>query len=152
MKFEKFLKSVGTHGLIVNKSEVDSWLLCGGVGMLIPTGVNALGATVSPEPLFKAIVNSDPDTDYLHLVEAVLHDPEGKANDIIRIFETDFTGDRVGIANKAYGLLEKGDRLSYLEIEDDDPNREGESVISKIMVVRNYKDEVIGFITGVGSI
>lgn len=142
MKFEKFFKSVGTHGLIVKKSDVESWLLCGGVGMLIPTGVNNLGVSVDPEPLFRAIVNSEPDDDYLRLVEAVLLDAEGKANDIIRIFETDI-GDRVGIWNKEYGLLEKKDRLTYLEVEDDDTG-----ITSKIVVVRDYDDNVIGFITG----
>ena len=151
MKFEKFFKSVGTHGLIVKKSEVESWLLCGGVGMLIPVGVNNLGVSVEPEPLFTAIVNSEPEDDFLSLVEAVIHDPEGKANDIIRIFETDL-GDRVGIWNKDYGLLEKKDRLTYLEIEADDPNREGETVVSKIMVVRDHKNDVIGFITGTNTI
>lgn len=147
MKFEKFFKSAGTHGLIVKKSEGESWLLCGGVGMRIPVGVNNLGVSVDPEPLFTAIVNSEPDDDYLHLVSAILEDPEGKANDIIRIFETDL-GDRVGIWNKDYGLLEKKDRLTYLEIEADDPNRDGETVITKIVVVREHNGDVIGFITG----
>lgn len=142
MKFEKFFKSVGTHGLIVKKSDNESWLLCNGVGMLIPTGVNNLGVSVDPEPLFKAIVNSEPDDDYLHLEDAILRDPEGKANDIIRIFETDI-GDHVGIWNKEYGLLEKKDRLTYLEVEDDDTG-----ITSKIVVVRDYDDNVIGFITG----
>jgi hypothetical protein len=142
MKFEKFFKSVGTHGLIVKKSDVESWLLCGGVGMKIPVGVNNLGVSVDPEPLFMAIVKSEPDDDYLRLVEAVIHDPEGKANDIIRVFETDI-GDRVGIWNKEYGLLEKKDRLTYLEIEDDETG-----ITSKILVVRDYDGDVIGFITG----
>lgn len=146
MKFEKFFKSAGTHGLIVKKSEVESWLLCGGVGMRIPDGVNNLGVSVDPEPLFTAIINSEPEDDYLRLVEAILDDPEGKANDIIRVFETDL-GDRVGILNKDYGLLEKKDRLTYLEIEDDKTN-----ITSKILVVRDYDGDVIGFITGVGSI
>lgn len=146
MKFEKFFKSVGTHGLIVKKSEVESWLLCGGVGMKIPVGVNNLGVSVDPEPLFMAIVKSEPDDDYLHLVEAIIHDPEGKANDIIRVFETDI-GDRVGIWNKEYGLLEKKDRLTYLEIEDDEAG-----ITSKILVVRDYDGDVIGFITGTDSI
>lgn len=151
MKFEKFFKSVGTHGLIVKKSDVESWLLCGGVGMKIPVGVNNLGVSVDPEPLFRAIVNSEPDDDYLRLVEAIIRDPEGKANDIIRIFETDI-GDRVGIWNKEYGLLEKKDRLTYLEIEADDPNHEGETLVTKIMVVRDFDGDVIGFITGTDSI
>ena len=146
MKFEKFFKSVGTHGLIVKKSDVESWLLCGGVGMLIPTGLNNLGVSVDPEPLFRAIVNSEPDDDYLRLVEAIIRDPEGKANDIIRIFETDI-GDRVGIWNKEYGLLEKKDRLTYLEVEDDETG-----ITSKILVVRDYDGDVIGFITGTDSI
>lgn len=34
MKFEKFFKSAGTHGLIVKANAVDSWLLCGGVGII----------------------------------------------------------------------------------------------------------------------
>ena len=146
MKFEKFFKSVGTHGLIVKKSEVESWLLCGGVGMKIPVGVNNLGVSVDPEPLFMAIVKSEPDDDYLRLVEAIIHDPEGKANDIIRVFETDI-GDRVGIWNKEYGLLEKKDRLTYLEIEDDETG-----ITSKILVVRDFDGEVVGFITGTDSI
>ena len=143
MKFEKFFKSVGTHGLIVKKSDNESWLLCNGVGMLIPLGVNNLGVSVDPEPLFRAIVNSEPDDDYLKLERAILQDPEGKANDIIRVFETDL-GDRVGIWNKDYGLLEKKDRLTYLEVEDDDTG-----MTSKIVVVRDYADDVIGFITGI---
>lgn len=142
MKFEKFFKSVGTHGLIVKKSDNESWLLCNGVGMLIPTGVNNLGVSVDPEPLFRAIVNSEPDDDYLKLERAILQDPEGKANDIIRVFETDL-GDAVGIWNKEYGLLEKKDRLTYLEVEDDDTG-----ITSKIVVVRDHGDNVIGFITG----
>lgn len=146
MKFEKFFKSAGTHGLIVKKSDVESWLLCGGVGMRIPVGVNNLGVSVDPEPLFKAIVNSEPDDDYLRLVDAILDNPEGKANDIIRVFETDI-GDKVGIWNKEYGLLEKKDRLTYLEIEDDET-----AITSKIVVVRDYDGDAIGFITGVGSI
>lgn len=146
MKFEKFFKSVGTHGLIVKKSDVESWLLCGGVGMMIPVGVNNLGVSVDPEPLFNAIVKSEPDDDYLHLEAAILEEADGKANDIIRVFETD-VGDRVGICNKDYGLLEKKDRLTYLEVEDDETG-----ITSKIVVVRERDGEVVGFITGVGSI
>lgn len=123
MKFEKFFKSAGTHGLIVKKSENETWLVCGGVGMKIPEGVNNLG------------VNKD---------------PEGKANDIIRVFETDL-GDRIGIYNTSYGLLEKKDRLSYLEIEKDDTDAEDPETL-KFMVIRDYDNQVIGFISGATDI
>lgn len=142
MKFEKFFKSVGTHGMIVKKSSVESWLLCDGVGMRIPEGVNNLGVSVDPTPVFNIIVNSVPDDDYLSLEKAILTEADGKANDIIRIFETD-VGERVGIWNKQYGLLEKKDRLTYLEIEDDETG-----ITSKIMVVRDHTNDAIGFITG----
>lgn len=147
MKFEKFFKSAGTHGLIVKKSEVETWLVCGGVGMKIPDGVNNLGVNEDPDEIFKAIVNSYSENDLLVLKEAILKDPEGKANDIIRVFETDL-GDRIGIYNGSYGLLEKKDRLSYLEIEEDNSDNEEETKISKFIVVRDYNNEVIGFIAG----
>ena len=151
MKFEKFFKSAGTHGLIVKKSEVETWLVCGGVGMKIPDGVNNLGVNKDPDEIFKAIVNSYSEDDLLVLKEAILKDPEGKANDIIRVFETDL-GDRIGIYNGSYGLLEKKDRLSYLEIEEDDPDNEDETKVSKFIVVRDYNNEVIGFIAGSNEI
>lgn len=150
MKFEKFFKSAGTHGLIVKKSENETWLVCGGVGMKIPEGVNNLGVNKDPDPVFKAIVNSYSEDDYLVLKDAILKDPEGKANDIIRVFETDL-GDRIGIYNTSYGLLEKKDRLSYLEIEKDDTDGEDPETL-KFMVIRDYDNQVIGFISGATDI
>ena len=148
MKFEKFFKSVGTHGLIVKASGGESWLLCDGVGMLIPAGVNNLGVSVEPEPVFNAIMHSDADdNDALSLIEAVLTDPEGKAKDIIRVFENDL-GERIAIHNAQYGLLEKKDRLSYLEIEIDDPEAESKTRVLKHIVVRDDQDNIVGFITG----
>lgn len=146
MKFEKFFKSVGTHGQIVKRSEVESWLLCDGVGMRIPTGVNNLGVSSEPTDIFRAIVNSNSEDDILTLKAAVLHDPEGKANDIIRVFETDL-GDRVGIYNASYGLIERKDRLTYLEIETDILGSE-DTKLERFIVVRDAKNEPVGFIIG----
>lgn len=146
MKFEKFFKSAGTHGQIVRKSEVESWLVCDGVGMKIPSGVNNLGVSAEPTPLFTAIVNSHAEDDYLELKEAILRDPEGKANDIIRVFETDL-GDRVGIYNANYGLIERKDRLTYLEIEDERKDSP-DMILRKYIIVRDHKGEAIGFIAG----
>lgn len=145
MKFEKFFKAVGTHGLIVKRSEVESWLVCGGIGMKIPDGVNNLGISQAPDAMFNAIIHSETSDDLLVLKEAVLHDPEGKAADIIRVFESEL-GDRVGIYNGAYGLLEKKDLLTYLEIEDD--SQEDEVKTSKYIVVLDHSKNIVGFING----
>lgn len=149
MKFEKFFKSAGTHGQIVKRNESESWLVCGGVGMRIPTGINNLGVSVEADKMFKALLSADTTDDVLVLEEAVLKDPEGKANDIIRVFGTDY-GDKVGIYNADYGLLEKKDLLTYLEIEDDEDPDDVKTV--KFIVVLNHDREIVGFISGTNEI
>ena len=145
MKFEKFLKSCGTHGQIVKRDNGDKWLVCGGVGMKVPAGVvNLLGAGEVSEKtreIVEAIVTADTD-EKIQLTEATLP-ADGKASDIIRVFSDGFLN-RVRIRNADFGLLERSDVvLAYLEIEDDDLN------ITRYLLVLDPAEEVIGFITGV---
>lgn len=50
MKFEKFLKQTGTHGTVIEINESEKWLVCDGVGMVIPRGVdNILGTPTNNE-------------------------------------------------------------------------------------------------------
>ena len=148
MKFEKFLKSCGTHGQIVKRENGDKWLVCGGVGMKVPTGVvNLLGAgEVSEETrdIVELIVTADTD-DRVQLTEAYIP-ADGKTSDIVRIFGDDFYDETVRIRNADFGLLEKSDvLLAYLRIEDnEDPERDAE-----VLLVLDPAEEVIGFITGV---
>lgn len=144
MKFEKFLKGCGTHGQIVKRENGDKWLICGGVGMKVPTGVvNLLGAgEVSEETrgIVEAIVTADTD-DRVQLTQAYLP-ADGKASDIVRIFGDGYN--LVRIHNADFGLLERSDVvLAYLEIEDDDLN------VTRYLLILNPAEEVIGFITGV---
>lgn len=149
MKFEKFLKRCGTHGLIVKRTNGDKWLICDGVGMKVPPGVvNLLGAgEVSEETreIVEAIVTADTD-DRVELREAYLLAADGKASDIVRIFGDDLYDETVRISNDDFGLLEKSDvLLAYLRIEDDeDPERNAD-----ILLVLAPAEDVIGFITGV---
>lgn len=145
MKFEKFLKSVGTHGLIYKRPNGESWLICAGVGMKIPLGVdNLLGIGEVPEKvknLIEAIIKADT-SDKVELERATIP-ADGKASDIVRIF-----GDgvlyEVGISNAKFGLLEKGDiNLAELEIEDEETGIE-----TRYLLVLDHSDEVIGFIKG----
>ena len=154
MKFEKFLKGVGTHGQILERENGDKWLVCGGVAMKIPKGVdNLLGSKsdTDSEPVFSALFGADTSDDVLTLKESLLFDPEGKAGDIVRVFETEL-GDRVGIYNGDFGLLEKKDVLTYLEVEipaeyKGDEIVEDEKTV-KYIAVLNRALEVQGFITG----
>lgn len=144
MKFEKFLKSCGTHGQIVKRDNGDKWLVCGGVGMKVPAGVvNLLGAGEVGEKtreIVEAIVTADTD-EKIQLTEATLP-ADGKASDIVRVFSDGYN--RVRIRNADFGLLERSDVvLAYLEIEDDDFN------VTRYLLVLDPAEDVIGFITGV---
>lgn len=143
MKFEKFLKQTGTHGTVVELNESEKWLVCAGVGMVIPHGVdNLLGTPITSE--YASIVNVLSNADYdepVTLKEAILLDPTGNAKSIYRVFETDL-GDTIGIINADYGLLEKSDLLGYSEIETED----GKTV--KYLLVYDYNGNIVGFITG----
>ncbi len=149
MKFEKFLKSTGTHGQIFTRENGDKWLICSGVGMKVPVGVvNLLGSGEVPEKvkaLVNGLINADTD-DKVHLTRATIT-ADGKTSDIVRIFADDWDfGIEVGISNSNFGLLEKSDvNLAEVEIEDSGD----ECLDGKYLVILDKNDEVVGFIHGV---
>ena len=148
MKFEKFLKGVGTHGEVIERTEAEKWLVCGGVGMVIPRGVdNLLGVARDRDyaSIVDVIANAELD-DKLTLVNAVLLDPTGNANAIYRVFESEF-GERVAIINADYGLLEKKDLLGYGEIEVP-ATEDKEAFTIKYVLVYDQTGNIQGFITG----
>ena len=154
MKFEKFLKQTGTHGTVIERNESEKWLVCDGVGMVIPRGVdNLLGTTGKSDyaSIVEVIRLAEYD-DPVRLIRAVLFDADGKAKDIYRVFQTEL-GDEVGIINSDFGLLEKKDLLGYFEIivdcdEDGNDLPDDEIKTIKYIVVFDQKKEVVGFITG----
>lgn len=147
MKFEKFLKGCGTHGQILTRENGDKWLICSGVGMKVPRGVeNLLGSGEVGEKtktLVEGIVKADTD-DKVYLTRAIVT-ADGKASDIIRVFG-DGLDIEVGIYNADFGLLEKKDIfLAEAEIDEDDKT-------TKFLLILDNEDEVIGFIQGVKNI
>ena len=148
MKFEKFLKGCGTHGEVIERNEAEKWLVCGGVGMVIPKGVDNLLGKKWPNDyasIVDVIANAELD-DKLTLVDAVLLDPTGNAGSIYRIFESEL-GERVAIINGYYGLLEKKDILGYGEIELPAEGDEEASIV-KYVLVYDQTGNIQGFITG----
>lgn len=155
MKFEKFLKGVGTHGQILERANGDKWLVCAGVGMKVPTGViNLLGSGAvgdKTKTIIEAIIKADTD-DKVDLIRASL-EKDGKASDIIRVFG-DGLDIEVGIDNADFGLLEKTDvNLAEVEIEDGDIEDPQHSFVGrKYLLILDSEDEVVGFIQGVRNI
>ena len=151
MKFEKFLKSVGTHGQVYERENGDKWLICAGVGMKIPVGVcNLLGTgavTDKVKMLVEGLIHADID-DTVALSRAELP-ADGKASDIVRVF-SDGLDLEVGICNAAFGLLEKSDRrLCEVEVEAEDTGYEDGA---KFLLILDNAYEVVGFIEGVKGV
>lgn len=151
MKFEKFLKQTGTHGQIFTRANGDKWLICNGVGMKIPVGVeNLLGSGEVPEKvktLVEGLIHADID-DKVSLTRAEIT-KDGKASDIIRVFG-DFLDIEVGIHNADFGLLEKSDdNLAEVEVEAED---NGYADDTKFLLILDRGDEVVGFIEGVREV
>lgn len=149
MKFEKFLKAVGTHGQIHTRENNERWLICGGVGMKIPVGVeNLLGSGEVPEKintLVEALIKADTD-DRVTLTRATIS-ADGKANDIIRIFGDNLDLE-IGITNADFGLLEKSDvNLAYVEVEEDILDD-----LKFLLILDRSANEVVGFIQGIKEI
>ena len=140
MKFEKFVKRVGVHGKIVRNGD-DAWLICNGVGMLVPDGVKPFGDVNEPNDLIKAILKADIEDDELSLFRASLPYADSKPAEIVRVFKTDLE-DEIGISNENFGLIEKDDRLVYLEIETSEDSAE-----KFILVTDRVGDKIIGFIS-----
>ena len=140
MKFEKFVKRVGVHGKIVRNGD-EAWLICNGVGMLVPEGVKPFGDVKEPNDLIKAILKADVEDDELSLFRASLPYADSKPAEIVRVFKTDLD-DEIGIRNENFGLIEKDDRLVYLEIETSEDNVE-----KFILVTDRVGDKIIGFIS-----
>jgi len=147
MKFEKFLKMVGTHGEVVEVNENEKWLVCGGVGMKIPYGVDTLlgkNWNSNYASIIDVIHGAEAD-DLLTLRRAEIFEPSGNASAIYRIFESEI-GNAIGITNADYGLIEKKDLLSYLEIDISEDELDED--IIKYMLVFGQNGELQGYITG----
>lgn len=140
MKFEKFVKRVGVHGKIVRNGD-DAWLICNGVGMLVPEGVKPFGDVKEPNDLIRAILKADIEDDELSLFRASLPYADSKPAEIVRVFKTNLD-DEIGIRNENFGLIEKDDRLVYLEIETSEDNVE-----KFILVTDRVGNKIIGFIS-----
>lgn len=149
MKFKKFLKECSTYGEVINVSEDENWLVCCGVGMLIPRGVNNLLGTKENEDkssIIYTLLNADFD-DELYLKKAILLDPTGNAKQIYRVFESEL-GEKIGITNSNYGLLEKSDRLGYCEVVIPATEDKEERIVKYILVFDCSGTVLQGFIAG----
>lgn len=142
MKFEKFLKRVGSRGMLLTEG-LTKWICDGNVAMIVPAGVNVAYSTTAEMPAEiseGADITPIPENYGADLVQARLK-PDGKAKDIKRIYG-DVGGDNIAISNADWSLIETGDATSIMYDPNDDEN------IIGLIVYSDFGDdrEVVGVI------
>lgn len=121
MKFEKFVKSLASTGVIYERKNGDRWLASPSVFMLIPPtirSVTAIGIQDMPEKIDGIIssITSEP----CELSRAIMPFPDSGIKDCIRVFSNQAGDIKIPIGNPDFALIEKGDikEISYQYAKD----------------------------------
>lgn len=142
MKFEKFLKSLGGHGVIFTKGD-DRWLANTNIMAKIPDnmlGVIAEKVTEMPDGL-RCFIDNDVNNDPCELVKAVMPIADGGIKECVRIYATEGGDVRIPVSNDAYALVESSD-TTEINSRYDSMARLFEA---KALVIREI-DEITGVI------
>lgn len=150
MKFEKFLKMTAGHGTIVDREDGGKWLFFANVLMRIPDGVNVIAALRMDESeriknIFEEYASENCAGAELYAAE--LPTPDAAGSKVIRIFR-DTDGGEIGISNKEFSLIEKGDSVINVYDEEFDDN-----IPAALMVAEfdpSQGAEIVGVIFNVG--
>lgn len=121
MKFQKFVKSIGSEGVVYVRKNEERWLASGKVLMKIPDNIRSITADdvlEMPEGIDK-IINYESFTDPCALYEAIMPEADGTIEDCVRIFATENCLATLPICNSDYTLIERGDIVEmYVKIEN----------------------------------
>lgn len=136
MKFTKFVKSLGTDGVIYEATDGSRWLATATVFMRIPDGIESVtGCAVRemPAPINKLVVQIG------HSVQADLHrailpNADDGIKDCVRVYLA-YSGDmELPIANDAWSLIEKHDVCEIQFTYDLETNK----YTPKALLVKQY--------------
>lgn len=155
MKFEKFVKTLASSGVIYQRGVedlpfADRWLASPTAMMLIPTTVKSVTAAAiqnMPTAISK-MIDQIGHTEYAELTEAIMPYPDGKIKDCIRVFKTKGGTISLKISNDDWSLIEKSDLCEILYAYDIDTN----TSVGKALLVKRYPelpdddDELVGII------
>lgn len=150
MKFEKFVKSLASSGVIYERGIGERWLASPSVYMLIPTGTRSV-TSVAIQDMPKTIdnmINQIGHTDYAELTEAIMPFPDGGIKDCVRVFTTKDKTMSIKISNDDWTLIEKSDFCEILYSY----NLDTDQTEAKALLVKQYPampdddDELVGII------
>lgn len=149
MKFQKFVKALGSDGIVFNRKNGERWLASDRVFMKIPEDIRSITAseiTDMPDSV-EGIINFDSFTDPCELHKAVMPYADGVIKDCVRIYATENALNTVAIDNSSYALIERKDIVEmFCKYNSDDETIEGKALVIKRPSDFTSDEEVVGLI------
>ena len=149
MKFQKFVKSIGSDGIVYVRKNEERWLASGMVYVKIPDKIKSITARdilPMPEAVEKTI-NYDSFTDPCMLHKAIMPEADGAIKDCIRVFATNNAQNKVAISNPDYTLLEWTDIIEmYVKVDAETESSEGKALVIKEYVSALEDPVTVGII------
>lgn len=149
MKFQKFVKAIGSDGIVYNRKNGEHWLASERVFMKIPEDIHSVTcADIADMPDFaENIINYDSFTDPCELHKAVMPYADGVIKDCVRIYATENALNTVAIDNSSYALIERKDIVEmFCKYNSDDETSEGKALVIKRPSDFTSDEEVVGLI------
>lgn len=156
MKFQKFVKSIGSEGIIYERKNGERWLASDNVFMRIPEDIRSITASeIAPMPeAIENIINYESFTDPCELHKAVMPFADGAIKDCVRIYATENALNKIAICNNAYALIERKDTVEmYVKFNSEDETSEAKALVIKEQFSPLIEDEpeTIGLIFPIES-
>lgn len=144
MKFQKFVKSIGSEGIIYERKNGERWLASDNVFMRIPEDIRSITASeIAPMPeAIENIINYESFTDPCELYKAVMPFANGAIKDCVRIYATANALNKIAICNSAYALIERKDTVEmYVKFNAEDETSEAKALVIKNQFYPLTEDE-----------
>ncbi|MEN6618157.1 MAG: hypothetical protein ABFC28_01435 [Rikenellaceae bacterium] len=149
MKFEKFVKSLGVHGVIHERKNGERWINGLTAIMKIPdivTGVMAKAITEMPEAL-EDYVNYEQAGIPCYLAKAIMPSGDSGIKDCVRIFKSEDGRFECGIRNIDFALIEKSDQVEmYIGTNTDTFEEEVKALLIKRFTTDIKDPDLVGLV------
>lgn len=149
MKFEKFVKSLGVHGVIHERKNGERWITGMWETMKIPENVNGVmaKAIVEMPERVEDYINYEHTGTPCELNRAFMPQGDSAIKDCVRIFVTTDNKFECGIRNNDYALIEKSDVVEmFIGQNDETFEDEPQALLIKRFVTDVKEPDLVGII------
>lgn len=150
MKFQKFVKSLGSNGIIFVRKNEERWLASTSAFMKIPENIRSITASdIVPMPeAIESVINYEAFTDPCELHKAIMPYASAGIKDCIRIFATENAIATIAVRNNDYALIERGDLVEmYVKTNVEDETSEGKAlVVKERSIIPDEEPELVGIV------